>query len=276
MTRPDIPAHPTLQEVEKMARGAGEILRQGFSLRPGIENKVQVKYKGEIDLVTEIDHRSEAYLINEIRQRHPDHSINAEESGKLSGDACCTWYIDPLDGTVNYAHGIPLFAVSLGYAEAGVPLLGAVYNPISEECYTAERGKGAWLNGLPLRVGSASTLIQSLLVTGFPYDIKTTSRNNLELYSRLSLASQGVRRLGTAAIDLCYLAAGRVDGYWEMSIMAYDVAAGGLIAAEAGAVVSNVYGNPDYLSPPNSILAANPAIHAQLLAVICETYPESG
>ena len=169
MTRLDIPAHPTLREVEKMTAAHGEILRQGFSLRPGVENKVQVKYKGEIDLVTEIDHRSEAYLIDEIRRRHPDHSINAEESGKLSGEACCTWYIDPLDGTVNYAHGIPLFAVSLGYAEAGVPLLGAVYNPISEECYTAARGKGAWLNGLPLRVGSASSLIQSLLVTGFPY-----------------------------------------------------------------------------------------------------------
>jgi myo-inositol-1(or 4)-monophosphatase len=265
---------PSLSEIESLARGAGEILRQGFSLRPGIENKVQVKYKSEIDPVTEMDQLSEAYLVERIRQRYPDHSINTEESGQLKGDVCCTWYLDPIDGTVNYAHGIPLFGVSIAYAEGGVPLVGAVYNPIAEEFYTAERGRGAWLNGLPLRVGSASTLIQSLLVTGFPYDIKTNPRNNLALYSRLSLASQGVRRLGTAAIDLCYVAAGRVDGFWEMSIMAYDVAAGGLIAEEAGAVVTNVYGRPAYLTPPCSILAANPAIHAQLLEVIQETYPE--
>jgi myo-inositol-1(or 4)-monophosphatase len=265
---------PTLAEIEDLARGAGEILRQRFSLRPGIENKVQVKYKGEIDPVTEVDHLSEAYLLEKIRQRYPGHSINTEESGKLSGDSCCTWYLDPIDGTVNYAHGIPLFGVSIAYAEAGVPLVGAVYNPMAEECFTAEAGRGAWLNGLPLKVSSAKTLIESLLVTGFPYDIKTNPHNNLDLYNKLSLASQGVRRLGTAAVDLCYVAAGRVDGFWEMSIMAYDVAAGGLIAAEAGAVVTNAYGRPDYLSPPCSILAANPDIHAQLLSVIRDTYPE--
>ena len=264
---------PTLSEVEFLARQAGDILREGFSLRPGIERKVQIQYKGEIDIVTEFDHRAEEYLIREIHQRFPTHSIFAEESGGLEGDACCLWYIDPLDGTVNYAHGIPLFAVSLAYAEAGQVQLGVVYNPIAEECFTAERGTGAWLNGLLIKVSRASTLIESLLVTGFPYDIRTNPRNNLGLYSRLSLESQGVRRLGTAAIDLCYVAAGRVDGYWEMSLMAYDVAAGGLIAEEAGATVSTVYGNSYYLTPRNSILAANPEIHSLLLQIIRETYP---
>ena len=266
---------PTLPELEAMARKAGEILLEGFSARPGIEGNVKVKYKGEIDLVTEMDMRSEALLIGEIRQRYPQHAINTEESGELHGDARRTWYIDPIDGTVNYAHGVPLFAVSLAYAEDNQLQLGVVYNPVAGELFSAERGRGSWLNGQPLRVSSASTLIESLLVTGFPYNIRTNPRNNLELYSRFSLMSQGVRRLGTAAIDLCFVAAGRVDGFWEMEIKAFDVAAGGLIAAEAGAVVTTVYGNPDILTPPNSILAANPAIHAQLLQVIAETYPKN-
>ncbi len=265
---------PTLHELEKLARGAGEILRAGFSQRPGIEKKVQVRYKGEIDLVTEIDLKSEQYFLGEIRKHYPGHTIFTEESGDLAGDDCCIWYIDPIDGTVNYAHGVPLFAVSIAYAEDGAVKLGVVYDPIADEVFSAERGRGAFLNGLPLRVSDAATLHQSLLVTGFPYDIRTNPRNNLELYTRLSLRSQGVRRLGTAAIDLCYVAAGRVDGYWEISIMAYDVAAGGLIASEAGALVTSVYGERDYISARTSILAANPVIHAQLLDVIQETYPK--
>lgn len=265
---------PTLPELEAMARKAGEILLEGFSTRPGLERKVKIKYKGEIDLVTEMDTRAEALLISEIRQRYPSHAINTEESGELAGDARCTWYIDPIDGTVNYAHGVPLFAVSLAYAEENQVQLGVVFNPVAGEMFSAERGRGSWLNGQPLRVSSAATLIESLLVTGFPYNIRTNPRNNLELYSKFSLLSQGVRRLGTAAVDLCYVAAGRVDGFWEMEIKAFDVAAGGLIAEEAGAVVTTVYGNPDILTPPNSILAANPAIHEQVLRVIRETYPE--
>lgn len=264
---------PTLYEVVGLARAAGAILCEKYSLRPGMENNIEVKHKGEIDLVTEMDHRSEAYLIGEIRKRYPHHAILSEESGDLAGEDCCMWYIDPLDGTVNYAHGLPLFAVSVAYAEEGMVRLGVVYNPVSDECYKAERGKGAWLNDLPIRVGSASSLINSLLVTGFPYDIRTNPRNNLELYARLSLASQGVRRLGTAAIDLGFIAAGRVDGYWEMSLMAYDVAAGGLIAEEAGAKVTTVYGEENYLTSRTSILAANPVIHAQLLKEIQDTYP---
>lgn len=268
-----VPGEPNLIEVEALARAAGAILREKYSLRPGIENTIEVKHKGEIDLVTEMDHRSEEYLIKEIRKNYPQHTIFSEESGDLAGEDCCIWYIDPLDGTVNYAHGLPLFAVSIAYAEGDLVRLGVVYNPVSDECFKAERGKGAWLNDLPLQVSNATRLIDSLLVTGFPYDIRTNPRNNLELYARLSLASQGVRRLGTAAIDLGFIAAGRVDGYWEMSLMAYDVAAGGLIAEEAGAKVTNVYGEANYLTSHTSILAANPVIHAQLLKEIQDTYP---
>ncbi len=138
---------PTLPELETMARKAGAILLEGFSARPGIEGKVQVKYKGEIDLVTEMDLRAEALLIAEIRQGYPSHAINTEESGELHGDARCTWYIDPIDGTVNYAHGVPLFAVSLAYAEDNRVQLGVVYNPVADELFSAERGRGSWLNG---------------------------------------------------------------------------------------------------------------------------------
>lgn len=265
---------PSLAEIEDLARRAGKILREHFNLTPGFGRKVQVQYKSEIDIVTEVDHLAEDFLIGEIRQRYPNHAIFSEESGSLAGDSRHTWYIDPIDGTVNYAHGLPLFAVSLGYVEDGLVKLGVIYNPMADECFSAERGAGATLNGLPLRVSGAQSLIESLLVTGFPYDIKTNPRNNLELYAKLSLASQGVRRLGTAAIDLCYIAAGRVDGFWEMSLMAHDVAAGALIAEEAGARVTTVYGGSNYLTPRCSILAANPIIHEQLLQAIRETYPE--
>jgi myo-inositol-1(or 4)-monophosphatase len=264
---------PTLAEVEKLARGSGKILRAGFSKRPGFDRKLNIKYKGAIDLVTEIDQQSEDYLIEQIRQNYPTHTLYTEESGDLPGDDCCCWYIDPLDGTVNYAHGVPFFAVSIAYQEAGLLRLGVVYDPIADECFTAERGKGAWLNGLPIRSSQTETLIESLLVTGFPYNLRTTQHNNLELYARLTIASQGVRRLGSAALDLCYVAAGRLEGYWEMSIMAYDVAAGGLIAEESGAQVTAVYGQADYLETPCSILAANPVLHPQLLRTVHETYP---
>jgi myo-inositol-1(or 4)-monophosphatase len=261
---------PTLSDLEALARQAGEILRAGFSPRPGYGKPLQIDYKGEIDLVTEMDRRSETFLLNEIRGRFPGHSIITEESGNLKGNIDKLWYIDPLDGTVNYAHGVPNFTVSLAYAENGAMQLGAVYDPTRDECFTAERGGGARLNGEPIRVSAARRLVNSLLVTGFPYDIRTNPENNLDHYNRFNLLTQGVRRLGSAAQDLCYIAAGRLDGYWEIRIYPWDIAAGGLIAAEAGAVVTNLHGDPDYLAPPQSILAANPHLHALMLKVLQE------
>lgn len=262
---------PTLNELVSLARSAGEILRQGFARRPGFENPLQIDYKGVIDLVTEVDHRSEAYLLAEIQNRYPDHYIVSEESGENRGNECCRWYIDPLDGTVNYAHGIPIFTVSIAYSQGDMLQLGVVYDPIQDECFSAERGAGALLNGNPIRVSQAGDLNHSLLVTGFPYDIRTNPQNNLDNYARFSLRTHGVRRLGSAALDLCYVAAGRFDGFWELRLSPWDIAAGGLIAREAGARVTNLQGGDDFLSPPHSLVAATPGIHTQILALLKTT-----
>jgi len=243
-----------------MAYQAGEILRAGYGERH------QISYKGVIDIVTEVDRRSEAYLIGEIKGKYPSHRIFTEEAGELVGSDCCIWYIDPLDGTVNYAHGIPIFAVSIAYSEGGQVRLGVVYEPMRDECFSAELGKGAWLNGKPIRVSENTDLDHALLVTGFAYDVHTNPDNNLDLFNRFTLRSRGVRRLGSAAVDLGYVATGRFDGYWEIKLESYDIAAGGLIASEAGAQVTNIAGGKDYLSAQVSILAANPVLHGKMLA----------
>lgn len=258
---------PDLNELIHLARTAGEIIRAAYG-RGG-----PIYRKGVVDLVTDTDHKSEAYLIKAIRGRYPDHRIVAEESGGVPGSDCCTWYIDPLDGTVNFAHGMPIFSVSIAYAEHGQVVLGTVYNPIHEECYTAERGRGAYLNGEPIHISAADELDQSLLVTGFPYDIRSNPLNNLDLYADFSLRSQGVRRFGSAALDLGYLASGRVDGFWEVELFPWDLAAGGLIAEEAGARVTTLGGRSNYLTAPISLLAATPAVHVQMLDVIRSLYP---
>lgn len=250
---------PTLSYVENLARLAGDILRAGY------DTEHQVGYKGVIDLVTEVDHQSEKFLLGEIRKDFSDHHIFSEESGIIQGNAEHVWYIDPIDGTVNYAHHIPIFCVSIGYAFQGELTVGAVYDPMRDEMYLAERGKGATLNGRPLRVSGATELQRSLLVTGFPYDAWDTPQDNFANFVKFGKISQGVRRLGSAALDLCYVAAGRFDGFWEMALNPWDVAAGGLIAEEAGARVTSVKGEPDYLSPPQSVIAATPGIHARML-----------
>lgn len=258
---------PVLADLERLARQAGEILRAGYGKSHDID------YKGIIDPVTEIDHRSENFLISEIRRHFPGDGLLTEESGSLEGTDSRLWYVDPLDGTVNYAHDIPIFCVSLGYAQAGSMILGVVYDPMREECFIAEKGSGAWLNGKPLHVSAETELDKGLLVTGFPYDIRTNPENNLDLYALFSLRSQAVRRLGSAALDLCYIAAGRFDGYWEQSLNPWDLAAGGLIAAEAGAVVTDLEGNPGYLHHRQpGIIAANASIHRQMVDLIANRY----
>jgi myo-inositol-1(or 4)-monophosphatase len=250
---------PILSDLETLARQAGVILHAGFGQRN------QIYHKGVIDLVTDIDRRSEELLLGEIHRRFPDHRIIAEESGGHAGQDCCAWYVDPLDGTVNYAHGLPIFSVSIAYVEDSLPRLGVVYDPLRDECFSASRGQGAWLNGQPIQAADAQELDQSLLVTGFAYDIRTNPENNLDHYAYFALHSQGVRRLGSAALDLCYVAAGRFDGFWELHLNPWDIAAGALIAQEAGARVTQVDGRLDLLTPPCSALAANPQIHAQML-----------
>lgn len=250
---------PTLSELERLAREAGAILRAGYN------KEHQVNYKGVIDLVTEVDHQSEAFLLGEVQGKYPDHHIFTEESGIIQGNDQHIWFIDPLDGTVNYAHHIPIFTVSIAYALGGTLLLGAVYDPMRDEMFTAEQGAGAFLNGIPLRVSAVTELQRSLLVTGFPYDAWNTSQDNFANFVHFAKLTQGVRRLGSAALDLCYVAAGRFDGFWEMSLKPWDVAGGGLIAQEAGAIVTNVNGDGDFISPPQSVVAATPGIHARMV-----------
>ncbi len=250
---------PTLSEIERLAREAGAILRAGYS------KEHEVSYKGVIDLVTEVDHQSEAFLLGEVQRNYPDHHILAEESGIIQGDNEHIWYIDPLDGTVNYAHHIPIFSVSIAYVYQGELTLGAVYDPMRDEMFTAERGKGATLNGKLLQASSVSDLQKSLLVTGFPYDAWNTEHDNFANFVHFGKLTQGVRRLGSAALDLCYVAAGRFDGFWEISLKPWDVAAGGLICREAGATTTNVNGQADFISPPQSVVACAPNIHARIL-----------
>lgn len=246
---------PTLSDLERLAREAGAILRDGYN------KEHTVHYKGTIDLVTETDHASEAFLLGEIKSAFPGGHILAEESGNIQGSNEDLWYIDPLDGTVNYAHHIPIFCVSIGFSANGVLTLGAVYDPLRDEMFTAEKGKGAFLNGKKIQVSGTSTLEKSLLVTGFPYDTWDTKLDNFKYFERLAKRTQGVRRLGSAALDACYVGAGRFDGFWEFKLKPWDVAAGGLIAAEAGATVTAIDGRADFLSPPMSILAATPGIY---------------
>ncbi len=203
---------PNIIDIEQLARGAGAILREGYS------KQHEIKYKGVIDLVTEIDHASEAFLINKIQTHFPDSHIIAEESGETKGDNEGIWYIDPLDGTVNYSHHIPVFCVSIAYAVNGTVKLGVVYDPMRDELFSAERGNGAFLNGKAIHASNTTELQKSLLVTGFPYDTWNTKKDNFRNFEKLAKMTQGVRRLGSAALDGCYVAAGRLDGYWEKKL----------------------------------------------------------
>jgi myo-inositol-1(or 4)-monophosphatase len=253
---------PELSELVVLAQQAGVILRASY------EKNVKVNHKSAIDLVTDVDHRSEQFLLRAISERFPGHRVLAEETGAHGDSEAHTWLIDPLDGTVNYAHGIPIFSVSIAYAKNGTIEKGVVYDPMRDECFSAVREEGAWLNGRPLKISGSESLGTSLLVTGFPYDAWENPNNNLDQYAKFAVRTQGVRRLGSAALDLCYVAAGRFDGFWELKLAPWDVAAGALIAAEAGARVTAVDGTPDYMNPYPTILAANAALHAEMLRVL--------
>ena len=250
---------PTLAYLENLARQAGGILRAGYN------QDHQVGYKGVIDLVTEVDHQSEAYLLGEVRRDFPDHHIFSEETGIIPGNEQHIWYIDPLDGTVNYAHHVPIFCVSIAYAHQDKLALGVVYDPMRDELFRAERGAGAYLNAERIYASTVTELQRSLLVTGFPYDTWYTARDNFAYFEKFGKLTQGVRRLGSAALDLCYVASGRFDGFWELSLKPWDVAAGGLVCEEAGATVTNISGGTDYISTPQSILASAPGIHGRML-----------
>lgn len=256
---------PTIEELIRLAKGAGKILKDGFG------KQHEVKMKGVIDLVTEIDKQSEDYLIGRIHNMHPSDMITGEESGiHHSSGSANQWLVDPLDGTVNYAHGVPIFSVSIAYAKNGIVELGVVYDPMQDECFSAVRGKGAFRNDTPIHVSAVEEMVGAMLCTGFPYDVHTNEENNLNYFNSFVKTSQAVRRLGSAALDLCYVAAGRLDGFWELSLNAWDIAAGMLIVEEAGGVVTTMQGTPITLVPPFSIVASTPALHPMMMKTIEE------
>lgn len=238
----------------------------GAVLRADHERPKQVSYKGEVDLVTESDKHSESIIVARLRERFPDHAIVAEEGSRsAAANAKYCWYIDPLDGTTNFAHSYPCFAVSIGLFEDGKPLAGVVLNPIANERFTAVRGKGARLNGKPIHVSPVEKLAASLVSTGFPTHQRANNRN-IYYYWEFTLRSHGVRRDGSAALDLCSVACGRFEGFWEFGLNSWDTAAGLLIVREAGGRVTALDGEP-YQLGGRSILATNGRIHDEMLAV---------
>ncbi len=261
---------PELSFIEEIARSAGNILRENYG------KQIEVQHKSTADLVTAADKASEKFLIETILTKFPKHAINAEESGSHSGEANHQWFIDPLDGTINFAHGVPFFSVSVGYAYDGQLELGVIYDPLLDECFTAQRGKGAWLNKHRIQVSKTGKLINCLLVTGFRHYLRDTPQNNFNNFARFSRITQGVRRLGSAALDLAYVAAGRLDGFWEVALHQWDVAAGALLVQEAGGIVTRMYGEPDFMAEPVSILAANPHIYPTMLAILEQEQDKQG
>lgn len=230
---------------------------------------MSITKKGDINLVTEADIASESLIVERIHSHYPKHSILAEEGGELivrGGDASWKWIIDPLDGTTNYAHGYPCFCVTLALEHADKVVIGVTYDPTRDELFAAERGQGATLNGKPIWVSKTDLLGNALLVTGFPYDIKHREKFARHLTEFL-LSSRGVRRDGSAAIDMAYVACGRFDGFWEDGLNAWDVAAGKLLIEEAGGLVTYYDGSPFSIYRP-PICASNGAIHTQMLAIL--------
>jgi myo-inositol-1(or 4)-monophosphatase len=246
---------------EDAAKGAGEILRRNYGRTQSIH------YKGEINLVTEVDRESEAYIIGRIRASFPDHGILSEESSEILSSSPYRWIVDPLDGTTNYAHGYPCFCVSIGVERKGELLAGAVFDPLLQEMFTATTGGGAFRNGERIFVSRTETLRRSLLATGFAYDVKAARDNNLDFFRAFVFAGQAIRRDGSAALDMCYLACGRFDGFWELKLRPWDTAAGLLILSEAGGVATRLDGSPYDIHQPD-ILASNGRIHEQMLAIV--------
>ena len=228
----------------------------------------QIDKKGAIDLVTEVDVAVERMFRTLIAERFPDHQVLAEEmGGAVAVPSGPCWVFDPIDGTTNYAHGLPIFCASLALEIDGVPEVAAVYDPNRKELFTAERGGGAFLNGVPLRVSSSETLLDALLVTGFPYDVHARVDEIVGLFGAFVGRARAVRRLGSAAIDLCWVAAGRMDGFWEADLKPWDVAGGSLIVAEAGGRVTGTDGAP-FSSRGGHVLASNGIVHDAMLDVI--------
>jgi myo-inositol-1(or 4)-monophosphatase len=255
-------------QMSEIAREAGALLMEFFRRR------VKIEYKGDADLVTEADRTSEKLILERIRKQWPSHDVIGEEGARVETGGDYRWYVDPLDGTTNFAHGFPVFCVSLGLAFQGKRKAAVVYDPTRDELFAAERGKGAVLNGEKIEVSKTPKLRQSLVATGFPSH-KRHKNPNIYFYHQLTLRSHGVRRAGSAALDLAYVAAGRLDGFWEFNLNAWDTAAGILVVEEAGGKVSGFRGE-ELVITDRDVVASNPLIHAELVHEFDEIFGGRG
>jgi myo-inositol-1(or 4)-monophosphatase len=276
--------HPFLKIAIQAAREAGRIHKNHY----GRVRHIQFKSKNKLNLVTEVDHKCEKAVLSILKRHFPTHNFWGEESGKGAGNSEYTWLVDPLDGTTNYAHSYPFFCCSIALIRTQIPsnppltkggtggfkvrrgepeiLVGVIYDALRDECFTAERGKGARLNGRKLKVSKTSTLAESLVCTGFAYAVRET-HYNLDNFRQFVLKTQGVRRDGSAAMNLAYVAAGRFEGFWERGIQAWDMAAGVLMVTEAGGKVTDISGKPFNLFGENAI-ASNGKIHSQIFKIL--------
>ncbi len=257
-----------MKDYMAVARDAAQ--KAGKLLKENIHGPREISHKGDINLVTEMDTRSERIIVETVLAAFPDHGVIAEEGTDIRNGSGFTWIIDPLDGTTNYAHGYPCFSVSIALEQEGEPVLGVVYDPMRGELFSARNGQGAFLNERPIRVSGTDSLIKSLLATGFPYDRAVSEKNNMNHFHGLLMASQEVRRDGSAALDLCSVACGRFDGFWELKLKPWDVAAGSLIVREAGGAVSDFSG-AGFSVHDDEILASNGRIHEQMLVILRKT-----
>jgi myo-inositol-1(or 4)-monophosphatase len=244
------------------ANAAGEIIRESWHQPKTID------YKGALDLVTTIDRETERKIVEVLQRNFPDHAILAEEETDLRGDNNeYRWIIDPLDGTTNFAHGYPQVSISVGLEQSGRLILGLVYDPLRRECFRAVKGQGATLNGSPIQISTVNELDKALLATGFPYDRREKADYYLSFFKAFLTRCQGIRRNGSAALDLCYVACGRIDGFWQLKLKPWDIAAASLIVTEAGGRVSDFSGN-DFSIWGNETLASNGSIHAEMLTAL--------
>jgi myo-inositol-1(or 4)-monophosphatase len=254
-----------LETAVEIARESGALLANYF------ERRVPFELKGDFDLVTEADRASEKLVVERLRSHFPTHGIVAEEGGGHEGTSEFRWYVDPLDGTTNFAHSFPMFNITLGLERAGELIAGVVHDPIRCEMFTAERGSGAWLNNRRIHVSKATRLADSLASTGFP-SRKRHHNVNIHFYHQMAMASHGVRRTGSAAIDLAYVACGRLDAFWEFGLNPWDMAAGILLVSEAGGRVSDMTGALHTMPASRHILADNGIIHDEILELFAEIF----
>jgi len=241
--------------------------KAGLLLKSKLGQKRVVSYKGAVNLVTEMDYQSENLIVSNLSRLFPHHNILAEEKTIRKSHSPFRWVIDPLDGTTNYAHGYPIFCVSIALEKSGEVILGVVYDPNRDELFTAEKEKGACLNGKKIGVSQVTKLSRSLLATGFPYDLRESPANNFDHFHNFALRVHAVRRAGSAALDLCYVASGRFDGFWEMKLGPWDIAAGSLIVKEAGGKITDFWGQKLNLTGQH-IVASNGKIHREMITVL--------